>query len=79
MLSFYEGVARHGAPRAQRQFLKSAGSNLALKDGTLCLSYRLPYRHVAEISPSKNWGSLADHIRTYFQAEATGKQENTPD
>ena len=49
-------VARHGAPRAQRQFLKSAGSNLALKDGTLCLSYRLPYRHVAEISRTGNWG-----------------------
>ena len=53
-------VAHHGAPRTQRQFLKTVGSNLVLKNRTLTLSYTSPFQLVAETVGEKKLGEPPD-------------------
>ncbi len=53
-------VARHGAPRTHRQFLKTVGSNLMLSNRTLSLAYTSPYQLVAQHAEKRNWGPLSD-------------------
>ena len=49
-------VAHHGAPRTQRQFLKTVGSNLVLTDRTLSLAYTSPFQLLAGMGENRNWG-----------------------
>ena len=53
-------VARHGAPRIQRQFLRTVGSNLTLNNRTLSLTYTSSYQLVAETGGERNWGERGD-------------------
>jgi hypothetical protein len=39
----------------KKDFLKILGSNLTLKDATLCVTYRKPYDLIAKSQGSKNW------------------------
>lgn len=57
-------VAHHGAPRIQRQFLKTVGSNLVLNDRTFSLTYTSPFQLVAERVGERNWGESVDSVRT---------------
>jgi len=41
---------------AQRDFLRSCGSNLSLNNGTLVVTYRYPWRYIAENRENKKWG-----------------------
>ena len=53
-------VVRHGAPRLQRQFLKTVGSNLVLSNRTLSLTYTSPFQLVAGRGEERNWGERRD-------------------
>ncbi len=41
---------------AQRDFLRSCGSNISLNNGSLAISYRYPWRHIVETHGNKKWG-----------------------
>jgi len=41
-------VAGQANPAAQRAFLRTVGSNLAVSNRTLCVSYKLPFSFLAE-------------------------------
>jgi hypothetical protein len=41
---------------AQRDFLRSCGSNIFLNNGSLAISYRYPWRSIVENRGNKKWG-----------------------
>jgi hypothetical protein len=51
---------------AQRDFLRSCGSNLAINNGTLVVAYRYPWRYIVENRGNKKWGPYYTSIRKNF-------------
>ncbi len=49
-------IAAEANFEAQRDFLRSCGSNISLNNGSLAISYRYPWRHIVENSGNKKWG-----------------------
>ena len=60
-------------PAAAKQFLKTVGSNVVLTNRTLSCTYTSPFSLVAQTDPQKNWLSLADDLRAYFERPALNK------
>ena len=49
-------IAAEANFEAQRDFLRSCGSNIFLNNGSLVISYRYPWRHIVENRGNKKWG-----------------------
>jgi len=49
-------IAAKANYEAQRDFLRSCGSNLSLNNGTLVVTYRYPWRYIAENRENIKWG-----------------------
>jgi len=49
-------IATEANYEAQRDFLRSCGSNLSLNNGSLVVTYRYPWRHIVENRGNKKWG-----------------------
>jgi DNA invertase Pin-like site-specific DNA recombinase len=52
----------------KKDFLKICGSNLVLKDTTLCVTYKKPYDLVAKTVGRFVWRRSCDKIRIYFKS-----------
>ncbi|OGX20854.1 MAG: hypothetical protein A2Y00_11235 [Omnitrophica WOR_2 bacterium GWF2_43_52] len=48
----------------KKDFLKICGSNLVLKDATLCATYKKPFEFVAESQGCLDWRRVCNEIRT---------------
>ena len=59
-------IAAEANYEAQRDFLRTCGSNLSLNNGNLAVSYRYPWRYIVENRGNKNWGPCYLKIRKYF-------------
>ena len=51
----------------KKDFLKICGSNLALKDVNLCVTYKKPYDFIAKSQGRFNWQCAYRCVRTIFQ------------
>ncbi|MDD4939102.1 MAG: recombinase family protein, partial [Candidatus Omnitrophica bacterium] len=49
-------IAAEANFEAQRDFLRSCGSNISLNNGSLAISYRYPWRYIVENRGNKKWG-----------------------
>ena len=59
-------IAAEANFEAQRDFLRSCGSNISLNNGSLAISYRYPWRYIVENRGNKKWGPYYLQIRKYF-------------
>ena len=59
-------IAAEANLEAQRDFLRSCGSNISLNNGSLVISYRYPWRHIVENRGNKKWGPYYTSIRKNF-------------
>ncbi len=60
--------ARHD-PETQNDFFWKIGLNPTIQDRKLNFSYSLPWSLLASRDKNSEWRSLADEIRTYFEAQ----------
>ena len=59
-------IAAEANFEAQRDFLRSYGSNISLNNGSLAISYRYPWRYIVENRGNNKWGPYYLQIRKYF-------------
>ena len=59
-------IAAEANFEAQRDFLRSCGSNIFLNNGSLAISYRYPWRYIVENRGNKKWGPCYLQIRKNF-------------
>ncbi len=62
-------IAAEANYEAQRDFLRSCGSNLSLDNATLVVSYRYPWRYIVENRENKKWGRWLRRVRTLMISE----------
>jgi hypothetical protein len=62
---FAEGEKEILSPK--KDFLKICGSNLALKDTTLLVTYKKPFDLVAKSKGSLVWRRLCNEIRNFYR------------
>jgi len=58
-------IAAEANFEAQRDFLRSCGSNISLNNGSLAISYRYPWRYIVENRGNKKWGSSLEAILNF--------------
>jgi hypothetical protein len=59
-------IAAEANFEAQRDFLRSCGSNISLNNGSLVISYRYPWRYIAENRENRKWGPDTQGIESNF-------------